>query len=95
MEATAQTQVPLDEHNSTRERYVDRLPPYFPTSCKQCEGPTDRFFKCFEKHAVMKDSTDVVSAKESLRYCQPQLREYKECMEKNMQNKKSWWRKLF
>lgn len=69
------------------------LPQYFPTSCKKCKAETEEFFTCFEKFAVMRDSTDTQSARESLLHCQPQLKAYMSCMDKNMnQTKKPWWR---
>lgn len=78
----------------TKEKTITRLPPYFPTSCKQCAQQTEKFFMCFEKHAVMRSETDVLSAKSSLSHCQSELREYMNCMDQHIANKekKSWWR---
>ncbi|GET89270.1 hypothetical protein, conserved [Leishmania tarentolae] len=75
------------------EKFIERLPQYFPTSCKQCEVQTDVFFRCFETHAVMMDDHDVKTAKTSLQHCQPELRAYMDCMEKYLVAKnKPWWK---
>ncbi|KAH9599567.1 hypothetical protein LSM04_006411 [Trypanosoma melophagium] len=74
---------------------ITRLPPYFPTSSKECTKQTELFFSCFEQHAVMENPYDTVSAKRALLFCQPELREYMACMEKHRateNNGKPWWK---
>ncbi|EAN89800.1 hypothetical protein C3747_20g261c [Trypanosoma cruzi] len=72
---------------------VTRLPPYFPTSLKECTASTDLFFSCFEQNALMKTPTDTTSAKRALLQCQSELRAYMTCMEKHLgDGKRSWWK---
>ncbi|EPY36468.1 hypothetical protein STCU_00566 [Strigomonas culicis] len=66
---------------------IERLPAYFPTSCSQCKAPTEKFFACFEEHAVMRDERDTASARQALHHCQPELLEYMTCMENYLKNK--------
>lgn len=72
------------------------LPPYFPTSCKECAAPTQAFFTCFEQHAFMKDDSDRQTAATSLTNCQGELRGYMACMERHLAtaDRKPWWRVL-
>lgn len=72
---------------------ITRLPRYFPTSCPECAEPTNAFFQCFEKHAVMMNDHDVETAHTSLLHCQPELRAYMTCMEKKIAHKdRPWWK---
>ncbi|KAH8605832.1 hypothetical protein ERJ75_001598400 [Trypanosoma vivax] len=74
---------------------VLRLPQYFPLTVAKCEDPTNQFFTCFEQHAVMKDPTDTLTAKNSLMFCQSELRGYMACMEdfRNAKEAKPFWKR--
>lgn len=87
------TAAPASALESSGHKAITKLPPYFPTSCKQCAAPTDAFFRCFEEHAVMLDERDVATAKTSLQHCQPELHGYMSCMDHYFATKdKPWWK---
>ncbi|KAK7194557.1 hypothetical protein NESM_000373300 [Novymonas esmeraldas] len=84
---------PAAPASAASETLITRLPPYFPTTCKQCAAPTEAFFRCFEKHAVMMHDRDTATAATSLHHCQPELRDYMTCMERQQVAKgKPWWK---
>ncbi|KPA79655.1 putative mitochondrial hypothetical protein [Leptomonas pyrrhocoris] len=93
MNATATNAAAAQQPASKAQEQITHLPRYFPTACPQCAAQTDAFFQCFEKHAVMMNEHDVVTAHNSLQHCQPELRAYMTCMEKYIANKdRPWWK---
>lgn len=72
---------------------ITRLPDFFPTFPPLCKAVAEKFFACFEEHAVMKNETDAETPKQAIPMCQESLRGYIACVQGSEEKPKKggWW----
>ena len=61
---------------------ITTLPPYFPATPKECRTDAAPFFFCFTETSRQVGSHDTQAGERGILMCQPELKQYMQCMEK-------------